>query len=199
MGIPDLPYAAPAHGCLTPWLLERLLRAAERAHQRGAKPRGVPFDAPTHAYWRLTLDERDTFHAEMRQAEIAAAVTLKWSRHGGEDRTLVRMDLNDLDALARYLGANTYTSLLGRAVALFAPWREDLPALDAVLSAWRAQRKVRKRGAESASDFADAARVVVHMRNAASEEEPVRYVSRKLFDDTKRIRCTRSPDRRADR
>lgn len=168
--------------------LERLLQGGERAQSReSTRVRTVDFRAPTHAYWQLPVGERDAAHADFERAARAGAVTLEWNRHGGEDRTLDRVRLRDVAALAAYLGVDAYAQVLAAAEALLSPWSESVPAVNDVLEAWRRLRPVRRRGAEDAAAFADAARVIAHMRTVSGEDEPVRYVSRKLFRDSKRI------------
>lgn len=168
--------------------LERLLHAGERV-QSGVitRARSIDFRPPTHPYWAMPVNERDAVHADLVRAERAGAVTLEWNRHGGEDRTLDRIRLRDVGALADYLGVTAYSTILSRAERALWPWRADVPSVIHVLDAWRRQKPVRRRGADEAPAFADAARVIAHMRMATCEDEPVRLVSRKLFKNSKRI------------
>lgn len=168
-------------------ILERLLAAGERAEARGgAGPRREKLSDPAHEYWSLALHERDALHVRMRQAEDAGGVTLVWDRFGGEDRPLASVRLVSTRALATFLGATRHDERIKHASDLFAPWHNQVQQLDIALSAWRELRSVRGRGPESAALFADAAKVIVHMRQAP-DEGVVRVVSRELFRDSKRL------------
>lgn len=174
---------------LSQQILERLFAGGERAHARGdgkGRPRPENLLDSAHAYWSLPLHERDALHVRMRQAEAAGAVMLTWSKFGGDDRPLEKVALADVERLAAFLGRPLNGSLVDQAEHAFAPWIEAVPLLARVLEGWRAMRVVRGCGPEDAGDFVDAARVIVHMRDA-EEDRIVRQVSRVLFRDSKRL------------
>jgi hypothetical protein len=167
-------------------LLEQLLASAERAQGRGSRYvarirlKGDP------GYAALGFDAREALHAQMRIAEQRGAVTLTWSRFGGEDRRLDAVVLADVEALASLLGRSSLSGAVRVASDAFAPWVERVPALASVLAAWKAAKRVRGHGPEKHADFADAARVIAHMQSR-TEDAVVRAVSIDLFGDSKRI------------
>jgi len=167
-------------------LLEQLLASAERAQGRGSRYvarirlKGDP------GYAALGFDAREALHAQMRIAEQRGAVTLTWSRFGGEDRRLDAVVLADIEALASVLGRRSLCGAIRVASDAFAPWVERVPALAAVLAAWKAAKRVRGHGPEKHADFVDAARVIAHMQSRI-EDAVVRAVSIDLFGDSKRI------------
>lgn len=167
-------------------LLEQLLASAERAQARDSRYvarirlKGDP------GYAELGFDAREALHAQMRIAEQRGAVTLTWSRFGGEDRRLDAVLLADVEALASVLGRSSLSGAVRVASDAFEPWVERVPALGSVLAAWKAAKRVRGHGPEKHADFADAARVISHMQSR-TEDAVVRAVSIDLFGDSKRI------------
>lgn len=167
-------------------LLEQLLASAERAQARGSRYvarirlKGDP------GYAALGFDAREALHAQMRIAEQRGAVTLTWSRFGGDDRRLDAVVLADVEALASVLGRSSLCGAVLVASDAFEPWVERVPALGSVLAAWKAAKRVRGLGPEKHADFVDAARVITHMQSR-TEDAVVRAVSIDLFGDSKRI------------
>jgi hypothetical protein len=167
-------------------LLEQLLASAERAEARGSRYvarlrlKGDP------AYTALGFDAREALHAQMRIAEQRGAVTLTWSRFGGEDRRLDAVVLADVEALASVLGRRSLPGAVRVASDAIAPWVERVPTLASVLAAWKAAKRVRGHGPERHADFVDAARVIAHMQSR-TDDAVVRAVSIDLFGDSKRI------------
>jgi hypothetical protein len=111
-------------------LLEQLLASAERAQARGSRYvarirlKGDP------GYAALGFDAREALHAQMRIAEQRGAVTLTWSRFGGDDRRLDAVVLADVEALASVLGRSSLCGAVRVASVAFEPWAERVPAFE---------------------------------------------------------------------
>ncbi len=167
--------------------LEDLLSTGGHSQLRGTAHRASrKFDDQNHPYWAMDIDEREAFHGEMKLAESVGAVALEWSKFGGDDKSLVRVRLIDVDRLAAHLGQQTEQHFVSQARATFEPWIGDAPRLADVLGTWEAGKLVRKQGPKSAPEFVEAARVIAHMAGQRAEL-PVRVASRYLFRDSKRI------------
>ncbi|MDR6412595.1 Wadjet anti-phage system protein JetD domain-containing protein [Paraburkholderia terricola] len=142
------------------------------------------------------LLERESFEAAVRAAEDAGAVELEYEKGLGSDRAIVRITLLQVDALATFLGQPTRRSTTARARASLADWFEIFPVLESILLRWESLYKARGIGSERAMDWADAAAVIVHMKQDArvcEEDLPIREVSAKLFLDSKRIEQLTAP------
>lgn len=169
-------------------VLSRLLQRGERAALSGST-RAIQerFSDAGSDYWRMTLSERDKAHERFRAAEKACAVELKWARQGGEDRPLEVIRLRDLDKLATFLGAQTAAAAIARAGEILAPWLASTPRVGEILERWGALKNVRGLTPSSASDFADALRVMDVAATSPDEDQIVRVLSARLFGDSKRI------------
>lgn len=168
--------------------LDQLLVRGERAAQ-SASTRTIraSFIATKSPYWALTLDDRVLLHERMRAAERAGAVRLEWSRQGGDERPLDAVVLVSLRQLAVHLGRPTVADQLDAAERVLAPWAASGLPIPTLLATWRALRTVRGMGPEAAQDFADAARLVSHLRGQPAEDRILRQVSVELFANSKRI------------
>lgn len=169
-------------------VLERLLRRAESARRRGASEAvGVRMTGVAEYTGLRVLAELEAFHADIALAERAGAVAVERDAHTGDGGKLLRLRVRDAAALARHLGVNLLADRVAAAASQLAPWRARFPVLDAVLAAWRANRKVRGAGPEAAGDLADAARVVAARLDDAGEERILRRESVRLCGDSKRL------------
>lgn len=171
--------------------LERLLRKGERARLRGdARAASLPMTKPASAadYLALeTLDARERFHAAVALAERAGTVRVDRDRHHGDGQRLLRISVADLDALAAHLGIVLLDARTAAAETILQPWQTRFPVLDAVLQAWRGDRKVRAQGPEAAADLADAAGAVAALQDSPGGERILRRESVRLFGDSKRL------------
>jgi len=172
-------------------VLERLLRKGERARLRGdAAPASLPMTSAASAreYLALrTLDEREAFHGAIALAERAGAISVVRDRHCGDGERLLRITIAGLDALAAHLDLRLLDARVADAAHVLAPWQARFPVLDAVLDAWRRDRKVRERGPEAAGALADAARAVAACLDDPGHERILRRESVRLFGDSKRL------------
>jgi hypothetical protein len=134
--------------------LEQLLERGERARVSGST-RAIreSFKAESSLYWRQTVPEREAMFAQLRRAEAYGAVRLEWARLGGADRHLEAIVLQDVDALAGHLGRSTAADKVAAARVRLEPWCGAVPAIQRVLDAWAAGRKVRSLGPDAAREF----------------------------------------------
>ncbi|WP_024889136.1 Wadjet anti-phage system protein JetD domain-containing protein [Luteimonas huabeiensis] len=171
-------------------VLERLLRKGERARAAGREaPVSLPMTTAASAgeYLALrTLEEQETFHAQIALAERDGAIAVRRDRHRGDGARLLRIAVRDLAALARHLGVEPAHARADAAAAALSPWIGRFPVLAQVLDAWRQGRKVRGRGPEAAPELADAARAAAALAPAAAERI-LRMESARLFGDSKRL------------
>ena len=167
--------------------LGKLLLRGERARVSGST-RGIreSFENSASPYWDLPLLRRDELHVRLRAAESAGAVTLEWSRQGGDDRTLDAVRLVSVDCLARFLKRSTQAEQVAKADAILGSFASAYPRVRELLGAWARLNAPRGLGPESAKDIADAIRVLEAMANSA-EDVIVRVLSVALFKDSKRI------------
>lgn len=169
-------------------LLARLLRRAESARRRGGnRPVAIQM-ASVDAYTTLrTLAEFETFHARVALAERAGALQVEREARAGDGTGLLRLSVLDTSALARHLGVSLLDDRVAEAERLLDPWRIRFPVLDAVLAAWRDQRKLRSAGPEAARELVDAANAVAARLDDAGTERILRPESARLFGDSKRL------------
>lgn len=166
--------------------LSRLLVRGERARLTGStRTIRESFTSERSPYWQQKLSERDAMHTRMKEAATAGAVKLEWARQGGDDRPLDAVVLTQLDLLAAYLERLTVEASVTLAGNVLARWRAN-PRVEELLDTWKNIKQVRSLGPESASDFADALRVLDAMA-AVSDDQVVRQFSVQLFRNSKRI------------
>lgn len=168
-------------------ILSRLLLRGERAQLRSST-RAIQesFQDPTSPYWLQKLDDRDYCHSRFRAAQDVGAVKLKWSKHGGDDKPLEIVRLIDVGKLAQFIGAETIESAVARARTTLTPWLH-LPRVAELIQAWLEMKKVRGFSASSASEFADALRVLDFLHSRPTEDQIVRSCSVTVFGNSKRI------------
>lgn len=169
-------------------VLERLLRRAESARRRGADERVSQPMATAGAYASLrTLEALDGFHAEIALAERAGAIRVTRDWKGGDGSRLLRLQVADLQRLARHLGVRLLDERCAEAAARLESWLPRFPVIADVLEAWRQGRRVRGGDAAAAPALADAAKLVAARLEDAGHERIVRRESARLFGDSKRI------------
>lgn len=170
--------------------LEKLLQKAERAWARqSAQTCTLVFsDASFPEYLKLPLrTDKDSAHAELRNAERAGAIELEWDRRAGADGQILRVSLTDAELAATILGKLPAWRAFDEAERQLAQWRE-CSSVQAVLNRWRAGKPVRGLEVDRFADFADACKVIDACRQlSVSEEIPIRRLSATLFADSKRI------------
>ena len=177
--------------------LTKLLEAGDRA-SAGVRSTPPALTRSQLADYQATrpLAEKEAFEAVMKAARAEGAVALTWEKGLGEEGFIQRVELIDLDALAKLLGVETAASRLERAAAQLADLLTAFPVLKDVLARWASLKKVRTYGPEDAGDWADAARVIqfiTSVRENRTVDEPIREVSARLFKDSKRIEKLAAP------
>lgn len=169
-------------------VLADLLQRGERARLRGSdRAIQTAFTDTKSAYWQQSYEQRQHCHIRLTVAERSGAVQLRWSRQGGEDRPLERVRLLDVKKLAAFLGTATVSESVHAAQAILNPWLAEYPRLADLLEAWTNLKSPRGLGTDSASDFADALRVLEALKQGNGDDQIVRVLSRQLFQDSKRI------------
>lgn len=169
-------------------VLSDLLRRGERARLRTSnRAIQTAFNNTDSAYWQQSYEERQHCHVRFSAAERGGAVQLKWSKQGGEDRPLEKVRLLDMTKLASFLGSATVSESVQAARTVLNPWLTAYPRVAELLDAWASLKSPRGLGTDSASDFTDALQVLEALRQGGGGDQIVRVLSRRLFQNTKRI------------
>ena len=177
-------------GAIARDLLAKLLDAGNK-HAAGARARAPALTA-THLKpyselrsWQQKQECDETFLA----ARDAGAVSLQRDKLNPNDGLFERIELTDVQALARFLGLSTYADQLAQTVAQLEPLKTDFPMIQEVIGRWTGMAKVRGLGPQDASAWIDAAKAIraCAARNQESISAPVREFSARLFQDSKRI------------
>ncbi|PNS09025.1 Wadjet anti-phage system protein JetD domain-containing protein [Solilutibacter silvestris] len=169
-------------------VLADLLQRGERALLRhSARVNPVNFSDKNSPYWQQDYEQRQQCHARLAAAERAGAVQLGWAKQGGADRPLEQVRLLDANKLASFLGITTRSEAAQQARDILDAWLARDHRVTELLGAWVALKSPRGLGMESASDFADALRVLDALKQIDGADQIVRVFSRGLFRDTKRI------------
>lgn len=169
-------------------VLERLLRRAESARLRGADEHvSVPMSGVREYTALRSLEQLETFHAEIALAERDGAITAQREARSGDGSRLLRLNVIDLPALARHLGVPLLHDRVAAAERQLDTWRPRFPVITDVLDAWRHGRKVRGCGAEAADDLARAATAVAARADDTGHERILRRESVRLFGNSKQI------------
>lgn len=169
--------------------LESLWRRADRANLKGvSRTVSLRLSASSFPeYVRIqTREEKDTFHAHMREASRAGAIGIEWDRRAGEDGQIVGITLRSADALGALLGHSTTTSKIAAARSALAEWAAH-PNVAALVQAWMAGRSPRGVGVECVQDVVDTMKLVKECADNQYQDVSERRVSARLFGDSKRI------------
>ncbi|MDI1246837.1 MAG: DUF2220 family protein [Rhodoferax sp.] len=171
-------------------LLSKLLEAGNK-HVAGARARAPALTA-THLKpysdlrsWQQKQECDETFLA----ARDAGAVTLRRDKLNPNDGLLERVDLVNVQALARFLGCSTYADQLAQTVTHLESLMADFPVILEVIGRWTGMAKVRGLGPQNANAWIDAAKTIraCAARRQDAIAAPVREFSARLFLDSKRI------------
>lgn len=170
--------------------LEKLLQKAERAwSQQAERTCALVFsDASFPEYLKLPLRaDKDSVHAELRNAERDGAIELEWDRRAGADGQILRVQLTDAERAAAILGRLPAWRSYEDAECQLAPWNAS-SSVQAILGKWRAGKQVRGLEPDRVADFVDACTVIDACRQLPPNEEvTIRRLSATLFSDSKRI------------
>jgi len=171
-------------------LLIRLLDAGNK-HAAGARARAPALTAAhLKPYselrsWQQKQECDETFLA----ARDAGAITLQRDKLNPKDGLFERIDLVDVQALARFLGRSTYVDQLTQTIGQLESLKAEFPVILEVIKRWTGMAKVRGLGPQNAAVWIDAAKTIraCATRSQDAIAAPVREFSAKLFLDSKRI------------
>lgn len=172
-------------------LLAKLLDSGNK-HAAGARARAPALTASQlkpYSELRSTQQKQDcdeTFLA----ARDAGAVTLQSDKLNPKDGLIERIDLVDVQALARFLGRSTYADQLAQTIEQLKPLSTAFPVILEVIGRWSGMAKVRSSlGPQDADGWIHAAKVIraCKARSPDAVSAPVREFSARLFLDSKRI------------
>ena len=167
----------------------RLLRSGELARSQGkSEAVSLPMTVakcPEYAALR-TLNEIETFDAEIALAGGGGAVAVERERFGEHPR-LLRLNLVSLESLGAHLGIDLLSAQVVQATAQLADSVPAFPIVQDVLDAWARGRQVRGHGSEAARDIADAVKAVLACRSDDTQERLLRRESVRIFRDSKRL------------
>ena len=135
--------------------------------------------------WHQKQECDETFLA----ARDAGAVTLQRDKLNPKDGLIERIDLVDVQALARFLGRSTYADQLSKTIGQLEPLKAEFPVILDVIGLWAGMAKIRGLGPQDAGAWIDAAKTVraCAARSQDAIAAPVREFSARLFLDSKRI------------
>lgn len=171
-------------------LLAKLLEAGNK-HAAGARARAPALTA-THLKpysglrsWQQKQECDETFLA----ARDAGAVTLQRDKLNPKDGLFERIDLVDVQALARFLGRSTYADQLTQTIGQLESLKAEFPVILEVIGRWSGMAKVRGLGPQDAGAWIDAAKTIraCAARSQDAKAAPVREFSARLFLDSKRV------------
>lgn len=177
-------------GAIAKDLLAKLLDAGNK-HAAGARARAPALTA-THLKpysdlrsWQHKQECDETFLA----ARDAGAVTLRRDKLNQSDGLIERIDLLDVQALARFLGRSTYADQLIMIINKLDPLKTEFPVILEVIGRWSVMAKVRGLGPHDPGGWIDAAKVIRACAARSTEpiSSPIREFSARLFKDSKRI------------
>ena len=176
--------------------LATLLRLADR-HSAGVAARAPALTAMhLKDYHQLrSLQNKEGFEAVLKYAQDSGAVRLNLpALH--PDGYIQRVELVDVEALARLLGQGSLTSRLATAQGVLQGRVSGFPVLRDVLDQWASIKRVRNTSPDDAGDWLDACVAVESCRSAISVgqlETAVRDASARVFRNSKRIEALIAP------
>lgn len=171
-------------------LLAKLLDAGNK-HAAGARTRAPALTAtqlkPYRELrsWQYKQECDETFLA----ARDVGAVKLQRDKLNPNDGLLERIDLVDMQALARFLGSSTYADQLNQTIEQLEQLKSEFPVIQEMIERWSSMAKVRKLGPQDSGSWIDAAKIIraCAARSQEAIAAPVREFSARLFLDSKRI------------
>lgn len=169
--------------------LDCLWRRADRAGLKGAS-RTISLRLSASSFPEYlsipTREEKEVFHAEMREASRRGAISVRWDKRAGEDGQILGITLLSLDALGTLLGHRTTGSKILAAQAALSKWSNH-PNVAALIAAWMAGRSPRGVRVDCANDAVDAMRLIEECAAGHRRDVSERRISAQLFGDSKRI------------
>ena len=171
-------------------LLTKLLHAGNK-HAAGARARSPALTARhLQPYsdlrsWQQKQECDEAFLA----AQDVGAVTLQRDKLNPKDGLIERIDLVDVQALARFLGHSTYADQLAQTIGQLEQLKAEFPVILEVIARWSSMAKVRKLDPQDSDTWIDAAKIIraCAARSQEAIAAPMREFSARLFLDSKRI------------
>lgn len=172
-------------------LLEKLLVIGNKS-AAGVRSRAAALTAAQMADYHAlrSVTQKSQCEITLLEASRQGAISLTKDKHNPEGGFIQRIDLEDVDVLARFLGQTPYSSHLASASQQLNALVECHPVLSEVIQKWAAMGKVRALGPQDVQTWLDAARVIAFCADRASKDAisiPIREASAKLFNNSKRI------------
>ena len=133
-----------------------------------------------------TREEKDVFHAEMREASRLGSISIQWDRRAGEDGQILGITVDSSDALGTLLGHRSTNSKILAARANLAKWTSN-PNVAALIAGWMAGRSPRGVSVDCVQDVVDVMRLVDECAAGQLRDVSERRMSAQLFGDSKRI------------
>lgn len=172
-------------------LLENLLSAGEKEKAgRRSRPPALTKSNLVEYQQLASLPKKESFEETMRAARADGAVELTLDNTVGELGFIQRIDLIDIRALAKFLGATLVEDKVSQAETLLIPFVDQFTVIKDVLQQWAQLRAVRGLKPDSVQDWIDAIKTIDYGRKAIGNQNidlPIREASAKLFNDSKRI------------
>jgi hypothetical protein len=171
--------------------LERLLSSGEKL-AAGRRSRAASLTkGDLDEYRRLTsLQRKESFESTMTAARAEGAVELVWDGGVAQTGFIERINLADARRLGKFLGLTLAQDKVEEAQLRLAAMATSFPVVHDVLQRWTELRKTRGLGPESAGDWISAARTIEFCQSFSVDQplsQPIREVSARLFNDSKRI------------
>lgn len=172
-------------------LLEKLLVIGNKS-AAGVRSRAAALTAAQMADYHAlrSLPQKTACETTLLAASRQGAISLTKDKHNPEGGFFQRIDLLDVDILARYLGQTPYSNHLASASQQLNELVERHPVLTEVIQKWAAMGKVRALGPQDVQAWLDAVRVISFCAERAIKDAisiPIREASAKLFNNSKRI------------
>lgn len=134
-----------------------------------------------------TVEEKERFHAEMREAARAGAISIAWEKRAGSDGQIAYIELSRFDQLSALLERCPTKDKLAYAVDRLQAWSQELPNVGRLLNAWTELRAPRGITVDSIDEVVDACRLIEECAKRHFADVSVRRASTSLFGDSKRI------------
>ena len=168
--------------------LNKLLTQAEQ-HAAGTRKSPARLTSRDLSAYRSTrtLSEKESVEGTLRAAQARGAIHVVLDDPHDTHSLIARVELEDLPALADFLGQPLRKDVIETAASALTPWSKDYPVLNDLIDAWRRLKSPRSLTPDTFNNLLDALRVVQHVKESTESEQPLRVISQKLFNDTKRI------------
>lgn len=172
-------------------MLEKLLTAGDRFAAGKTSRLPTLTGKQLEPYRALpSLPRKAACEQALFAARSVGAIEIKRDPGNPESGFIEKVILQDVTALAEFLGKVPLAVQVATAEKMLAAAIPEFPVLEQVIAKWRQAMRVRGAGPESAAQWRDAVSVIQFMRSRISEgmtSLPVRVAGAKLFKESKRI------------